>query len=217
MSLIAEVKCRQCGEKYSSLRSTCPSCGLRRVSQSARTPSTTPSTVAGTAARDRAEANMRWQMIFGAILVAAVILAVIVMVSTGLNSSDAAAVKTPKVPTTAEPVSTPEPPPTPTPTPTPAVQSVAISYLTLVYKDGDDVTMHVGDALDFTATAYPVTIENPVYKWKTDSTDLIRITPSTDDGGKTCKVEILDSSSTMAKLTVECYGVSFTLGIRCVK
>lgn len=85
MSLIPEVKCRRCGETFSSLRSRCPNCGTRRVSQSTRTPGATPGTVKGTASYDRAAANTRWQMIFGLILVVAVILAVIVMVSTSLN------------------------------------------------------------------------------------------------------------------------------------
>ena len=78
MSLIPEVKCRRCGERFSSLRSRCPNCGTRRVSQSSRTPSATPSTVNGTASYERAGSNTRWQMIFGLILVVAVILAVIV-------------------------------------------------------------------------------------------------------------------------------------------
>ena len=93
MSLIPEVKCRRCGETFSSLRSRCPNCGTRRVSQSTRTPGATPGTVKGTASYDRAAANTRWQMIFGLILVVAVILAVIVMVSTSLNGNGASGTK----------------------------------------------------------------------------------------------------------------------------
>ena len=88
MSIIPEVKCRRCGESFSALRSRCPNCGTRRVSQSNRTPAPTPSTVKGTAAYERAETNTRWQLIFGLILVIAVILAVIVMVSTSLSGLD---------------------------------------------------------------------------------------------------------------------------------
>ena len=65
MSLIPEVKCRRCGERFSSLRSRCPNCGTRRVAQSSRTPSATPGTVSGTASYERAGTNTRWQMIFG--------------------------------------------------------------------------------------------------------------------------------------------------------
>ena len=50
MSLIPEVKCRRCGESFSSMRSRCPNCGTRRVSQSGRTPAATPGTVRGTEA-----------------------------------------------------------------------------------------------------------------------------------------------------------------------
>ena len=80
MSLIPEVKCRRCGESFSSMRSRCPNCGTRRVSQSGRTPAATPGTVSGTEAYERAAVNTKWQMIFGLILVVAVILAVIVVV-----------------------------------------------------------------------------------------------------------------------------------------
>lgn len=107
MSLIPEVKCRRCGETFSSLRSRCPNCGTRRVSQSTRTPGATPGTVKGTASYDRAAANTRWQMIFGLILVVAVILAVIVMVSTSLNGNGASGTKAtptpPRIPTLCPP------------------------------------------------------------------------------------------------------------------
>ena len=88
MSMIPEVKCRRCGETFSSMRSRCPNCGTRRVTQSGRTPGTTPGTVRGTASYERAETNTKWQMIFGLILVVAVILAVIVMVSTSLEGTE---------------------------------------------------------------------------------------------------------------------------------
>ena len=73
MPVIPEVKCRRCGETFSSLRSRCPNCGTRRVAQSGRTPSPTPGTVKGTASYERAETNTKWQIIFGLILVAAVV------------------------------------------------------------------------------------------------------------------------------------------------
>ena len=88
MPMIPEVKCRRCGEVFSSMRSRCPNCGTRRVTQSGRTPSPTPGTVQGTASYERAETNTKWQIIFGLILVAAVVLAVIVMVTTSLEGAD---------------------------------------------------------------------------------------------------------------------------------
>ena len=69
MSMIPEVKCRRCGESFSSMRSRCPNCGTRRAAQSGRTPGPTPGNVKGTAAYERAETNTKWQMIFGLILV----------------------------------------------------------------------------------------------------------------------------------------------------
>ena len=37
MGMIPEVKCRRCGETFSSMRSRCPNCGTRRVTlQNAR-------------------------------------------------------------------------------------------------------------------------------------------------------------------------------------
>ena len=86
MSMIPQVKCRRCGATFSALRSSCPNCGTRRVTQCGRTPGATPGTVKGTASYERAETNTKWQMIFGLILVVAVILAVIVMVTTSLKS-----------------------------------------------------------------------------------------------------------------------------------
>ena len=122
MGMIPDVRCRRCGETFSSLRSRCPNCGTRRVSQSGRTPATTPGTVKGTASYDRAETNTKWQMIFGLILVVAVILAVIVMVSTSLDGADNAG-QTKITPPVAVASNIPqiESAPTPPPTPTPSV------------------------------------------------------------------------------------------------
>ena len=215
MSLIPEVKCRRCGESFSALRSRCPNCGTRVVSQSARTPATTPSTSNGTAAYDRSESNAKWQMIFGLILVVAVIIAVIVMVSTSMSSSDAPAAKNTPPVATEDPAATPVPPPTPTPTPVPDVQSVTISYMTIVYKDESTwPTMHVGDKLEFTATAYPVTIENPKFTWTCDDPETLQITPSDDT--KTCTFEVLQSKAGGCQVTLECYGVTYSMRVYCI-
>ena len=131
MPMIPEVKCRRCGETFSSLRSRCPNCGTRRVTQSSRTPSPTPGTVKGTAAYERAETNTKWQIIFGLILVAAVVLAVIVMVTTSLEGADVkqqTTVITPPVVT--EYVPQIEEPPTPPPTPTPTVEGLRVMFFT---------------------------------------------------------------------------------------
>ena len=124
MKIIPEVQCRRCGATFSSLRSRCPSCGTRRVTQSGRTPGTTPGTVQGTAAYERAETNTKWQLVFGMILVVAVILAVIVMVSTSLDGADKGIIGNKPAVTSPTPSSQGVPiveaPPTTPPTPTPS-------------------------------------------------------------------------------------------------
>ncbi|MEA5151209.1 MAG: hypothetical protein VB039_01215 [Oscillospiraceae bacterium] len=207
MSLIPEVKCRRCGETFSSLRSRCPNCGTRRVAQSGRTPGTTPGTVKGTASYERAETNTKWQMIFGLILVVAVILAVIVMVSTSLNGLDSG-IGSVKV---TQPAATPAAPtieaaPTPSPSPTPAVEKIEIKYYTKVLDSGDNApTMHVGDEpLPITATVYPVSIQGAKVTWSSGDDSVLQVTP-TEDGG--CTVTILQAKAGGVKIYAECFGV----------
>ncbi len=207
MSLIPEVKCRRCGERFSSLRSRCPNCGTRRVAQSSRTPSATPGTVSGTASYERAGTNTRWQMIFGLILVVAVILAVIVMVSTSLNGTDVS-VKPNKSASAVEPTLAPEAPvvepvPTPTPTPPPTVEVIQIRYGD---DEKDDITMPPGQILTFNAYVSPLTITDKV-KWSIDDPDeeyfVIAVDP--DDGNK-ITIECLKYRETPFKLSAELFG-----------
>ena len=185
MSLIPEVKCRRCGERFSSLRSRCPNCGTRRVTQSSRTPGATPGTVGGTASYERAASNTRWQMIFGLILVVAVILAVIVMVSTSLNGTDVT-VK-PNKPNAVAPTVEPEQPsaepvPTPTPTPPPTVEVLQIRYND---DERTEFTMSPGEIVPINAYVSPLTITDKV-KWEIDDPDeeYFVITVDPDDGNK---------------------------------
>ncbi len=198
MSLIPEVKCRRCGERFSSLRSRCPNCGTRRVSQSSRTPSATPSTVNGTASYERAGSNTRWQMIFGLILVAAVVLAVIVMVATGLNDDSYGTTKPSKAPKgntpveeTADVAPTPEAVPTPTPSPTPSIQSLEIRY-TYDDRKRDDVTVKIGETLPLYAAIMPSDIAGRV-DWRID------------DDGKDAFI-IKEDNENANHITVECVG-----------
>ena len=222
MSVIPQVKCRRCGESFSALRSRCPNCGTRRVSQSSRTPSPTPGTVKGTAAYERAETNTKWQMIFGLILVVAVILAVIVMVSTSLNGLDNQSGKgknntVPATPTpTVNVAPTVEPPPTPTPTPPPSVEGINIQCFGTDVKD--EFTLSLSrDAAGITlqATVLPMevfTAENTHINWKSSDESLFIVTPSQDT--RSCKVEILQTSATPATLTVSCNDFSMDLMVR---
>ena len=188
MSLIPEVKCRRCGESFSSMRSRCPNCGTRRVSQSGRTPAATPGTVRGTEAYERAAVNTKWQLIFGLILVVAVILAVIVMVSTGLNGADAPAVKTTPTPVAQSAAPTPPPAPTPTPTPPPNVEKISIRYYENIKED---FSIRVDEVVPLNALVTPTDISDKV-TWSVDSENeqYVQITVDPEDGNK-CEVKCI--------------------------
>ncbi len=211
MSVIPEVKCRRCGETFSSLRSRCPNCGTRRVTQSGRTPGTTPGTVRGTVAYERAETNTKWQIIFGLILVVAVILAVIVMVSTSLEGADKAKeadhLLTPPVVTNMPPDI--DQAPTPSPTPTPTVESIRLMNFTR--ELGTDITMAVGgETVSLTAQVLPLTIEGAKVTWKSANEEIIKITVVDD---LNCTLECLDHMPGGVEITAECLGVTQTLRV----
>ncbi len=212
MSIIPEVKCRRCGESFSALRSRCPACGTRRVTQSSRTPDTTPSTVRGTAAYERASVNTKWQLIFGLILVVAVILAVIVMVSTGLNDSSSGerTKNTPTPPVEESVAPTPEAAPTPSPTPTPTIQKLEIRY-SLDGKERTEVTMKVGEKLPMEAIIIPTDITG-VVKWTSDNEDLVTITVDKENPNKVT-LECLAFQAGGIKVHAEVYGVKQDLQI----
>ena len=174
MSMIPEVKCRRCGETFSSLRSRCPNCGTRRVTQSSRTPAPTPGTVSGTAAYERAESNTKWQIIFGLILVAAVVLAVIVMVTTSLEGADVKQQTTsitPPVVTEYVPVI--EEAPTPPPTPTPNVEGLRVMFYTTEIQT--DFTIWVDDPIDLTVQVMPLTLQGLKVDWKSGNEDILKV------------------------------------------
>ena len=223
MSVIPQVKCRRCGESFSALRSHCPNCGTRRVTQSGRTPAPTPSTVKGTAAYERAETNTRWQMVFGLILVVAVILAVIVMVSTSLNGLDTQSgkgsnnniVATPTPTVNVAP--TVEPPPTLTPTPTPTVEAINIQCFGTDVKDEFTMSLSRDPKITLQATVLPMevfTTENTHITWKSSDESLFTVTPSDDT--RSCVIEMLQTSAAPGTLTVSCNGFSVDLTVRLV-
>ena len=219
MNIIPEVKCRRCGESFSSMRSRCPNCGTRRVSQSTRSPATPPSTVSGTAAYARASANTRWQLIFGLILVAAVILAVVVMVSTGLSDIDNATAKTQaSMPMASAVTELVETAPTPSPTPTPTVETIAMIWGVTHYEDSE-FTMHLStsedEEFDMTAQAYPLTIENPTFEWSVDNDGILELTPNAT--GSECHIKQIGTIAGGVKLTVTCCGVSASTRVYCLE
>lgn len=205
MSMIPEVKCRRCGETFSSMRSRCPNCGTRRVTQSGRTPGTTPGTVRGTASYERAETNTKWQMIFGLILVVAVILAVIVMVSTGLSGSEKPS-NDMLVPATATYTPLIEAPPTASPTPTPTVESIRIMYYT---EEKTEFLMNVGDEpIPLTAQIMPATITGVKVNWYIEGDDAGEYCTVESTGDTTCEVSIHQAKAGGVTLVAECSGVT---------
>ena len=209
MSLIPEVKCRRCGESFSSMRSRCPNCGTRRVSQSGRTPAATPGTVKGTEAYERAAVNTKWQLIFGLILVVAVILAVIVMVSTGLNGADAPAAKTTPTPAVGSAAPTPPPAPTPTPTPPPNVEKISIRYYENIKED---FSIRVDEVVPLNALVTPTDISDKV-TWSVDSENeqYVQITVDPEDGNK-CEVKCI---SKIPKGGITLYAELFGVKAQC--
>lgn len=213
MSLIPEVKCRRCGETFSSLRSRCPNCGTRRVAQSTRTPGPTPGTVSGTAAYERAETNTKWQIIFGLILVAAVILAVVVMVTTSLEGADVKQQTTsitPPVVTEYVPVI--EEAPTPPPTPTPNVEGLRVMFYTT--ELGADFTIWVDDPIDLTVQVMPLTLQGLKVDWKSGNPDILKV-ENTDEYA--VHIECIDDGSLpkSTTLTLTCAGFEKQLTVYC--
>lgn len=204
MSMIPEVKCRRCGETFSSMRSRCPNCGTRRVTQSGRTPGTTPGTVRGTASYERAETNTKWQMIFGLILVVAVILAVIVMVSTSLEGTEKrgnATITPPPAATDYVPII--DTPPTPAPTPTPTVESIRVMFYE---KELEEFTMREGDAnIPLTAQVLPATVVGAKVNWSV-SDESGEYCTVTSTGDNACEVAIIKAKAGGVTLTAECNG-----------
>ncbi len=213
MPMIPEVKCRRCGEVFSSMRSRCPNCGTRRVTQSGRTPSPTPGTVKGTASYERAETNTKWQIIFGLILVAAVVLAVIVMVTTSLEGADVkqqSTAITPPVVTEYVPVI--EEAPTPEPTPTPNVEGLRVMFFTTEIQT--DFTIWVDDPIDLTVQVMPLTLQGLKVDWKSSNPDILKV-EKTDEYA--VHIECIDDGNLPAscKLTLTCAAFEKELTVYC--
>lgn len=218
MGMIPQIRCRRCGAVFSSLRSRCPNCGTRVVTQSTRTPGTTPGTVRGTAAHDRAETNTKWQIAFGLILVVAVILSVIVMVTTSLQGNDMANVRvtaTPQLISEMQPIV--EAAPTAEPTPPPQVESIKILYMNTkdITDESNWPTMHVGESpLSINAVVYPMDILNPVIEWScSDETGEYLVMTVNED--QTISVDCVGSVAGGVSITATCNGKSQTIKIYC--
>lgn len=225
MNIVPEVKCRRCGESFSSLRSRCPNCGTRRVSQSTRTPSGTPSTVSGTEAYAKANANTKWQLLFGLTLVVSVILAVVIMVSTGLSDLDKANQKTQaSMPIPSTTVALFEEAPSPSPTPTPTIETIKIYFYTSDLTTGTgsgEFSMRLntgntpGEDVPLTAQALPLTITVDEFRWSVDQEGIVELNVDPTDSSK-CTVHQIGTIPGGVLITVEAFGVTATTRCYCM-
>lgn len=207
MAKIPKVKCRGCGCEFSALRADCPQCGLRRTIGDPVQPVSTPR--AGQVRKAQTGNTRRrsnWQLVIGLLLIAAAVLAVVLM----LNEGRAGQAGRPSKPT---PTPSPsyEPRPTPTPTPTPTVDNIKIFFFN---NEVTDFTMRVGDEpLTVSARAYPNDkLGDARFTWRVSDSTKVQLTPSEDT--QSCEILVLASAGGALELTVECYGVTYTIPLR---
>ena len=204
MGFIPQITCRHCGNIYSAIHTRCPSCGTRRVKQTARSTPTTASIRPGTAAAARANSNTRWQFVFGCILIVAVIIAVILLITASLEPTgrNKEPVETPPlVEVTTPPPTTP--PPTPSPEPTVPVTSVTITFL------GDPIrefTQRVEwSPIDLNAEVYPTdALTTAAVEWRSSNEEVCTV----DADGVVTAV-----GSGKCEIVAECGGIAASCSV----
>ena len=206
MAKIPMVRCRGCGCEFSALRADCPQCGLRRtigdtsqtVTEPARRPKPNPQP-------QNAQRRSNWQLVIGLLLIAAAVLAVVLMLFTGRTGQAGRPKPTPT------PSPTYEPRPTPTPSPTPTVDNIKIFFFN---NEVTDFTMRVGDPpLTVTARAYPNDkLSDARFTWRVSDNTKVQLTPSEDT--QSCEILVLESAGGAIELSVECFGVRYTIPLR---
>ncbi len=208
MARIPKVRCRGCGCEFSALRADCPQCGLRRTigdtASKAPAPARRPMPKAQT---DRAQRRSNWQLVIGLLLIAAAVLAVVLMLFSGRSGQAG-------IPAKATPTPSPtyEPRPTPTPSPTPTVENIKIFFLNNeILPDAGGFTMYVGDPpLTISARAYPNDkLSDARFSWRVSDDTKAKLTPSEDT--QSCEVQVLASAGGYINLTVECFGVTYSV------
>ena len=140
-------------------------------------------------------------------LIAAAILAVVMLVFSGRSGQTNRIVRS-----TPTPSPTYEPRPTPTPSPTPTVMNIKIFYMTReILPEEGGFTMYVGDdPLTISARAYPNDqLADAPFTWRVSDNTKAKLTPSEDT--QSCEILVLESAGGSITLTVECYGVTYSV------
>ena len=208
MGFIPEITCRHCGNKFSAIRSRCPSCGTPRKQTSGKTsaPAVNAETPAAEPKPRRSgsgktvplfHSNAKWQFLFGCILIVLVIVAVIILISASLGpASKPVETPEPTVEVTTPPPATPSP--TPTPAPTIPVTSVSISFLGSPLKEFTLRTTN--DPLQLKADVYPVeAVTTAKLEWRSSDETIVTV----DETGLVTAV-----GPGWAEIIAECGGVA---------
>lgn len=219
MGFIPEITCRRCGQKYSGLRSRCPSCGTPRPNQPTRVPNTTASATPSTAASRRAGMDIRWQFIFGGILLLAVILAVIVLIASGgsSGSSSSSSVSSNKASSSSSgqssgsaivysaadlPTPSPSPEPTPEASPTPAFETMGIIFNNNTLGTDASFTNAGELSIDLDVSVYPAQ-DNLEVTWTSTNEKILTV----DENGVVTVVGASPNMMVHATIIAECCGV----------
>jgi predicted nucleic acid-binding Zn-ribbon protein len=171
MAVISEVKCSRCDRKYSGFRSRCPYCGARRSKRGKHA--------------DETE-NAKAKLIIGVVLLVVLIAAAMVLIFSSLpdqtdpdagNSPGVSEPATPSytdnqnvtsVPGASDDVSASA---SPSESPSPSIDpNVKVASVTITYGGAkrEDVTMNIGESLNFSFVTAPVTTDKvPIW----DSSD----------------------------------------------
>ncbi|MBR4549471.1 MAG: hypothetical protein IKO83_06090 [Oscillospiraceae bacterium] len=209
MAKIPKVKCRGCGFEFSALRADCPQCGLRRTMGDTAQKVSAPARREGPreAKSSTPQRRSNWQLVIGLLLIAAAVVAVVLMMLAGRSGQAGRPIKP-----TPTPSPTYEPRPTPTPSPTPTVDNIKIFFLNNeITAEAGGFTMYVGDApLTISARAYPNDkLSDARFSWRVSDNTKAQLTPSEDT--QSCEVLVLASAGGYITLTVECFGVTYSV------
>ena len=197
MSIISEVKCSQCDRRFSGFRARCPYCGARRSQR-------------GKHANEND--NSKGRIIITLVLVVLLILAVVVLIVTSGEETpltDNEVRQTPKMneDVSSFPGNSPSPSVSPSPSPSvsPSPSPVASELLGIgIYFLGDekrDVTLAIGDVIDFDYKTDPEDAEVEV-KWSSSDEDAFvvlqtgEVTALSETDGATLTVTSGDVSAT---------------------